>query len=207
MQETIDKKSTWSRFLNGLFLPLRVILSHEGLNRLGLQSLRDERCDMVQRYCRGRLLDIGCGNNQLVKTYGRKSIGVDVHDFGGGAMIIQDTRQLPFEDHSFQTVSLVASLGHIPRPVRGEVLKEAWRVLSKDGTILITEIAPWLGVVRHKLAWWDKDQTERGIKEEEDLGLTSGAVIQQVEAIGFAFVERKRFVLGLNNLYVFKKPA
>jgi SAM-dependent methyltransferase len=207
MPQPINKKSAWSRLLNVVFLPLRLFLSHESLNRLGLQSLRDERCDMVLRFCRGRLLDIGCGNNQLVKKYGCGSVGVDVHDFGAGALIIEDTRQLPFPDRSFQTVSLVASLGHIPKPIRRDVLKEVWRILSKDGVVLITEIAPWLGVIRHKLAWWDRDQTERGIKAEEDLGLTSRAVIDQVEATGFVFSERKRFVLGLNNLYLFKKPA
>jgi SAM-dependent methyltransferase len=192
--------------LNYIFLPLRLFLSHESVNRLGLKSLRDERCDLVIRFCRGRLLDIGCGNNQLVKKYGCRSVGVDVHDFGGGALIVQDTRQLPFDNNSFQTVSLVASLGHIPKPIRRDVLREVWRVLSKDGILLITEISPWLGVIRHKLAWWDMDQKERGIKKEEDLGLTSRSVINLLEDIGFVFLRKKRFVLGLNKLYIFKKP-
>jgi SAM-dependent methyltransferase len=206
MRQTSKKKSAGSLMLDYLFLPLRLFLSHEIVNRLGLKSLRDERCEIVIHFCRGRLLDIGCGNNQLVKKYGCQSVGVDVYDFGGGALIVQDTRQLPFKSDSFQTVSLVASLGHIPKPIRRDVLREVWRVLSKDGILLITEISPWLGVIRHKLAWWDMDQKERGIKKEEDLGLTSRSVINQLEDIGFVFLRKKRFVLGLNKLYIFKKP-
>lgn len=73
-----------NRIINAIALPLRIVLSHESINKIGLKSLRDERCDIVMKYCRGRLLDIGCGNNQLVRMYGQGSVGIDVFDFGGG---------------------------------------------------------------------------------------------------------------------------
>lgn len=76
----------WSKIANTLCLPLRMLCSHEFVNKLGLQSLRDERYSFVRANCHGRLLDIGCGNNQLVREYGQDSVGVDVYDFGGGGI-------------------------------------------------------------------------------------------------------------------------
>ncbi|MBN1393352.1 MAG: class I SAM-dependent methyltransferase [Sedimentisphaerales bacterium] len=192
-----------SKTLNFIFLPLRIVCSHEFVNKLGLRSIRDERCDYVMNNCRGRLLDIGCGNNQLVGNYGHDSIGVDVYDFGGGAVIVQDTSKLPFADGSFDSVSFVASLNHIPN--RREVLAEVRRLLSDNGRVVLTMISPFIGAVRHKLAWWDEDQSERGLKQGEQFGMTHKHIISLFESEGFRLLARKRIICRLNNLYVFEK--
>ncbi len=190
---------------NFLGFPLRLILSHEVVNRLGLRSLRDVRTEMVLARCQGRLLDIGCGGNELVKKYGRDGVGVDVFDFGGGATIVKDSSQLLFPDASFDTVSFVASLNHIPD--RQRTVREAHRLLSPGGRALVTALTPLVGLVRHKLAWWDLDQKDRGMKEGEVDGLTVGEVEKIFEEMGFRLVERRRFILGLNRLYVFEKEG
>ena len=192
-----------SKILNAVFLPLRIVCSHEFVNKLGLSSLRDERCDEVMKQCRGRLLDIGCGNNQLVRKYGHDSVGVDVYDFGGGAIIVEDSSKLPFDDGSFDTVSFVASLNHIPN--RREVLTETHRILSEHGRIVLTMISPFIGTIRHKLAWWDKDQGERGLKEGEEFGLSHEYIVSLLENEGFQLAKRKRIICCLNNICVFKK--
>ena len=192
-----------SKFINTICLPIRFVFSHEVVNKLGLRSLRDERCDIVIKHCRGRLLDIGCGNNQRVHAYGHDSVGVDVYDFRGNAIIVEDSSKLPFEDGAFQTVSFVASLNHIPN--RQEVLKEAHRLLSERGRVLVTMISPFIGTIRHKLAWWDPDQQKRGMKEGEEMGLTHEYILSLLENAGFKFVERKRFIIGMNNLYIFER--
>ena len=151
----MNKKSL-NRFANHFFLPVRLVFSHETVNKLGLRSLRDERYEMVRKNLEGRLLDIGCGNNELVKTYGHDSVGVDVFDFGGDALIVEDTSRLPFGDRSFQSVSFVASLNHIVR--RREVLTEVHRLLTDGGRVYLTMLSPFWGVLRHRLAWWDPQQ-------------------------------------------------
>jgi SAM-dependent methyltransferase len=195
--------STVNRFVNFIFLPVRLIFSHETVNKLGLKSLRDERYDIVRKNLSGRLLDIGCGNNELVKIYGHGSIGVDVFDFGGDALILEDTSNLPFEDKSFQSVSFVASLNHIIK--RKEVLSEAYRVLSEGGRVYITMLSPFWGVLRHKLAWWDPDQHNRGMEEGEEMGLSTRYLIGLLDECDFFLVKRQRFILGINNLYIFQK--
>lgn len=193
----------FSKIINTICLPLRFILSHETLNKLGLRSFKDERYDITMKNCQERLLDIGCGDNLLVKRYDHNSIGVDVFDFGGDALIIKDSSNLPFTDKSFQTVSFVAALHHIPN--RDGVVKEAYRVLTDEGLVLITVTSPFVGFFRHKLAWWDKDRNERGLKEGERHGLSNKKICSLMESNGFDFVRRERFILWLNCLYVFRK--
>lgn len=192
-----------SKILNTIFLPLRLAGSHDFINKLGLRSIRDERCNHVMENCRGRLLDIGCGNNQLVKKYGQDSIGVDVYDFEGDAVIVEDTSKLPFENGTFETITFIGSLNHIPN--RKEVLTEARRVLSEHGRVVLTMLSPIVGTIRHKMAWWDEDQGERGLKEGEELGLSHEYIVSLLESEGFKLVKRKRIICCLNNIYVFEK--
>lgn len=193
-----------SKILNLVFLPLRIVCSHEFVNNLGLRSLRDERCAHAMKHCRGRLLDIGCGNNQLVRNYGNDSVGADVYDFGGNALIVQDICKTPFDDGSFDSISFVASLNHIPN--RRGVIAEAHRLLSKRGRVIVTMISPFVGAVRHKSAWWwDKDQRYRRLKDGEQYGLSHEHIVSLFKERGFRLVERKRIICWLNNLYVFEK--
>ncbi len=193
----------FSKLYNFIGLPIRLIFSHEAVNKLGMRSLRDERYDIVRRNTKGRLIDIGCGNNELVKSYGNDSVGIDVYDFGGDAIIVENAAYLPFENNSFQSASFVASLNHVIN--RKEVLDEMNRLLCDGGGVYITMLSPFWGVLRHKLAWWDPDQHERGMKEGEEMGLSYKYLISLFENAGFKLLNRKRFILGINNLYIFQK--
>ncbi|SOB60768.1 conserved protein of unknown function [Pseudodesulfovibrio profundus] len=186
----------------------RIFLSPSILKVLGLTDMLVERFTMVLNNTKGKLADIGCGDNEMTAIYsnatGNKAIGIDVYDFGGGAMIVEDTSDLPFDDASFDTVSFVACLNHVPVSIRHAVLKEAGRILTEDGRIVITMINPFVGIIRHKLAWWDKDQHERGM-EEEDMGLTPEYIIQLFKECGYKLSLKQGFMFGLNTLYVFEK--
>lgn len=191
-----------SRFVSFLTLPIRLLFDHKTVNKLGLKSIRDERYDTVIKFCKGKTIDIGCGNNGLIRRY-KNGVGVDVYDFGGGATIVKDTAKLPFKKGEFQTAAFVACFNHIPN--RKEVVDEMYRILDDDGRIVMTMITPLIGLIRHKLAWWDEDQHERGMEEEEDYGLTKKHIVKILRKSGFKLVKHKGFILGLNNLYVFKK--
>ena len=164
-------------------------------------TLGDLRVKAVLPYVRGRLLDLGCGSNQLLHRYGC-GVGVDVHPWAGVDLIVEDCSKLPFEGCSFDTVALVASLNHIPN--RADVLEECRRVLRPDGQVLVTMLAPLTSRIWHWLrAPWDADQRERGMKAGEVYGFTRRAMIKLFRAHGFQFVSHRRFMLGFNRVYVF----
>ena len=185
-----------------LGLPLIFILSNDEVERMGMTSLRIKRLQTCLDHCRGRVLDIGCGEgNRLIKKWGN-GVGVDVYPWPGVDKVC-DSTQLPFEDASFDTVTFVASLNHIPE--REKALKDACRVLKPRGLLLITLLDPAIGFVRHKLSWWDKDQHERGMKKGEVWGLWPEEVKALMEKAGFEWKEKKRFVYHLNCLFIGEK--
>lgn len=182
--------------------PLRmIVLPDVWSRRLGFSSLEDERFRAVLPEVRGRLLDIGAGENRLVRAHG-DGVGVDVIDWGGGAVVVEDTRKLPFEDESFDTVSFVACLNHIP--YRDEVLVEARRVLRRGGRVIVTMIGPIIGEVGHKL-WWYSEDKHREVDEEELMGMSPDHVIGLLRGAGFADVTHTKFLYRLNHLFIATK--
>jgi ubiquinone/menaquinone biosynthesis C-methylase UbiE len=189
-----------------LAFPLLTLLSREQSLRLGLTPIDDERVIMALKNTKGRLLDIGCGANNFVKSYGN-GVGVDVANWKGCDVVISDAAKLPFEDNSFDTVSYLACLNHIPN--RGESLIDAGRVLQKDGRIIITMITPRMGKFIH---WWrfrnDPDHQERHIDHDHELlGMSPKDIKKLLADAGFASVKRKRFAFGLNSIYVAERES
>jgi SAM-dependent methyltransferase len=184
-------------------LPLRVILRPEQVRKLDLKPIADERLEIVLKHTNGKLLDIGCGENRLVQAYGQ-GIGVDVYPWSGIDGLI-DSIRLPFKDNSFNTITFMACLNHIPE--RQKVLLEARRVLTDDGQILITMIDPVISYIGHKylFGWRDPDIQERGMKPGEVWGFWPDEIRLLLEQAGLELVERASFVYGLNNLYIAHK--
>jgi len=162
------------------------------------------RNNRVLPYVRGRLLDIGCGTNRLVRSYVGEGLGVDVYQWGGVDLVIKDSANLPFKNESFDTVTVVAALNHIPN--RNEVIAEANRVLKKDGRIIITMIPPRISKLWHFLRKpWDIDQKERGMKDGEAYGLSRKEVHSLLSEAKFDILFEKPFMLWINCITIARK--
>lgn len=96
----------------------------------------------------GYYLDIGSGHGEDACTIGKECGQIVVLDIDfrnllknsdakhkGLVMIRADGRKLPFKTGSFQMVSLFSVLEHIPE--KRHTLSEAFRVLSREGVMLI----------------------------------------------------------------------
>lgn len=201
--DQVQIPSTVKVIASRLAFPFLSLLSREQSLRWGLTPIDDERVVMALRYVRGRVLDVGCGGNLFVRSYG-DGVGVDVVHWEGCDQVIKDAAKLPFEDASFDTVSFLACLNHIPN--REEALIEARRVLKPDrqGQVLLTMIPPRLGVLIHWLRGsHDADQKCRRIDHSKELlGMSSRQIRDLLSVAGFRLIRRRRFCFGTNSLYV-----
>jgi SAM-dependent methyltransferase len=167
--------------------------------------LMRRRIRAVLPHVTGRLLDVGCGSNKLVRYYAN-GIGVDVHPWPGADVIVRDTAALAWDAGAFDTVTIVAALNHIPN--RADVLRECRRVLRPDGRIVITMLTPGTSRIWHWLRRRsDADQRDRGMQPGEVFGFTSTQLVDLFADAGFTLLARQRFMLGLNRVYVFGVAA
>ncbi len=202
--DTIAVPSKSKVFVSRLAFPLLSLLSREQSLKLGLTPIDDERVIMALKHTKGRLLDIGCGANNFVRSYGN-GVGVDVANWKGADFVINDAAKLPFKKAEFDTVSYLACLNHIPN--RTEAVKEASRVLKKDGQIIITMITPVMGRFIHWLRFRnDPDHQERHIDHDHELlGMSSAHIVAILGEAGFTDVKRIKFGYGLNSIYIAKR--
>lgn len=208
-------RSQRQRILDAVSFPIRAVcLFHE--DGWGLSSLATERFDYVAREVTGRCLDIGCGyyNRFVTEFLGGNGVGVDVHQYEGltPENIVEDPTSLPFEDSSFDSVTFIANINHIPEPLRDAELSEAFRVLRAGGNVVVTMGNPVAEVLVHKLVGlydrllhtrYDMD-TERGMEADESYYLTDREITSRLKRAGFSAIRKKYFATqwGLNHLFV-----
>jgi len=172
-------------------------------DKLG-KRLSGWRVKIVLPHISGKYLDIGCGTNDVVKAYSGEGMGVDVYPWEGVDKVVENTAKLSFDDKTFDTVSIIAALNHIPN--RNDVLREVRRVLKDDGKLITTMIPPNFSKRWHLLRRpWDADQHERGMKDGEVYGISSSEMKTMLSDAGFDIVLRKKFMFGINELLISKK--
>lgn len=214
--EKIDKaKNIKQKLADAIFVSIRFAFPDLFVERIGLTSLRVERFHHVLKHMEGKCLDIGCHDNILLRVYKemhkssnyvQKSIGVDTHKWTDGQMkgieIIESAGNLPFEDCSFDTVSIIASLNHIPNRI--DAVKEAYRVLKPNGVLIITMISQIVGNISHRVRFWG-EHSHRDMHEEEQFGMNTNEVISILNICNFSDIKQEKFLYGLNSVYVARK--
>jgi SAM-dependent methyltransferase len=196
--------------------PIRALFVPEN-NRFGLTSLREERFEIVARFSKGKVLDLGCGpGNLFIRRWigNSDSIGMDVFNYDGVERTHRDMTNLPFPTDSFDTVALIAVGGHIPKSVRVPEFGEIARVLRPGGVLLMTEGEPITQTIGHlwrrlsfALVGKQDMDTERGMEEDEQFCMPLAEIMQYLNTPPLRFVRSLRFMWGLNNLYVAEKDG
>jgi SAM-dependent methyltransferase len=208
-------RSRLQLIVDAISFPVRAITLFDR-DRCGLSSLRTERFDYVEREVLGRTLDYGCGphNRFVAENLNENGCGVDVFQYEGlcADNILKDPTSLPFDDGSFDSVTFIANLNHIPAQMRDSELAEAWRVLRPGGNVIVTMGNPLAEILVHQVvALYDRFlgtnydvDGERGMHADEEYYLLDSEIRERLVRAGFSRIRKRRFWTqwGLNGLHV-----
>ncbi len=102
----------------------------------------------------GHILDIGCGNYPyfLSQTAFARKTGID-QELGAAAREVDgielkkwdlgNEKKLPFDNESFEAITMLAVLEHLEPGNLLDVLNEIHRVLKTNGTLILTSPPSW----------------------------------------------------------------
>ncbi len=103
--------------------------------------------DVIQKYAKGKLLDIGCGEKpykKMVEPYVDEQIGLDhentLHN-KSDVDLFGTAYEIPVDDEEFNTILCTAVLEHLEEPKKA--IAEAYRVLKKGGCAIYTAPLFW----------------------------------------------------------------
>lgn len=162
------------------------------------------------------VLDFGCGHQAMflrsVQDRISRGIGLDYDaDASQPAPNLEIrqfhfSRRFDFPDASFNVVSLLAVLEHIPLDQVDTLFREFARVLAPGGRILITTPTPAAKPVLDFLAFKLHVISEPEIADHQHY--YSAADLQALAARhGLEFNARRTFLFGFNCFAAFVKPA
>jgi SAM-dependent methyltransferase len=211
----MGKRKTIQKIRDCVTFPLRAMTLFYD-DRWGLSSLATERYDYVSKEVIGYCLDVRCGRynrfiNEFLEENGK---GIDVFPYDGllPDNIVEDISCFPFKDDTFDSVTFIANLNHIPLHLRDHELSEAYRVLKAHGNVIITMGNPIAEILAHKaIALYDKIfgtsydiDAERGMRENEEYYVRDSEIIMRLNRAGFGNIRKKLFGTQwcLNHLFV-----
>jgi ubiquinone/menaquinone biosynthesis C-methylase UbiE len=152
------------------------------------------------------VLDVGCGRSatflRTIFPYIKQGIGVDFKVENTQLSNIQTIQiilddRLPFEDSSFDVVTMLAVLEHIEN--ERQILKEIYRVLVPGGKLVITVPSIWSQPVLEFLAYKLKIVSEAEIRDHKRYYNRQKLKRALVEVTGFQEFNHQYFQFWMNN--------
>jgi len=172
--------------------------------------LRRRRLVEVARHVEAphRVLDFGCGNGELCRYVAPADyLGVDID-----AETIDEARQRNpqgrFElsvprDTRVDRIVAAAVIEHLPDP--GEWLREMGGYLLPAGRVIVTTPHPLSNWPYRLAAALRLTSRQAADEHEQMIGLKQMSAL--AERAGFIVMRRRRFLFGLNQLFVLGRPS
>lgn len=158
-----------------------------------------------------RLLDVGCGNGRFLKRLSSvlsEGIGIDPDvnpaDACAGIRLIRGSFPEACPDNlgPFDVITMLAFLEHLPTSLHARLAERCAALLRPGGLLILTVPEPAVDRIAHvlqRIPWlYDGTHTEQhyGFQPSQTPAIFS--VLELVMA--------GKFQLGLNNLFVFRRP-
>jgi ubiquinone/menaquinone biosynthesis C-methylase UbiE len=163
---------------------------------------------ILKKFSECKLLDVGCGWEakflKSVEPYIASGVGIDfkapkLENAKLKTITATLNAQLPFEDNSFDVVSLMAVLEHLEKPL--DILQEIRRVLRNGGVLIGTVPSKAAKPVLEFLSYKLGIVNEAEIRDHKQY-FNKKDLIEIFSKAGFKKVEHKYFQLGMNNFFV-----
>ena len=161
-----------------------------------------------------RILDIGSADGALFAALGNSagagSLGVDptltqpLTVNGCSLMPGSFPQAVPADAGSFDVVTILAVLEHFPPSAHAALRSGCEQFLGPGGKLLITVPSP---LVDHLLAVLKILRLVDGMSLEEHHGFRVGQTMEVFPPPQFRLLRHRRFQLGLNHLFVFKRAG
>ena len=155
------------------------------------------------------MLDIGCSDGILFRSIpGIHGVGVDpvlkkASDIDKVELIEGSYPEAVPKDETFDKICILAVFEHIPTDKQSEVAKCCFHHLKPNGYLIITVPSPAVDRILDILTFL---RLVEGIEIHQHYGFKPSKIPALFEDAGLQFVRASKFQLGLNNLFVFKKP-
>ena len=178
------------------------------------RMLQKWRISMVRPYIApgSRVLDIGCADGELFRSIGCIDEGVGIDPdlppsaiSSGRAMLLKGLfpHALP-DDRPFDVIALLAVLEHVPPELQRELAFACATYLKPGGNLVITVPAPAVDAILVVLRGL---RLIHGMALEQHYGYDPNQTPAIFAVPGMKLFQARRFQLGLNNLFVFKKTG
>jgi len=156
-----------------------------------------------------RVLDVGCADGVLARLIPGIShyVGIDPDATERQTENVTIIRgvfpdDLP-ESPPFDVITMLAVLEHVPEAEQAVVANACARALKPNGRLLITTPAP---IVDHLLGVLRFFRIVDGMAVEQHHGFEPCQTPSIFAEPGFVLIRWRRFQLGLNSLFVFRRP-
>jgi len=159
-----------------------------------------------------RLLDIGCADGELFRRISSVGEGVGVDpDLATrtaplpNAVLVKGLFPRDLPDHRpFDVITLLAVIEHVPPEAQRALALECADHLKPGGHLVVTVPSPFVDYILAALKWL---RLIHGMALEQHYGYDPGQTATLFAVGGLELIRARRFQLGLNNLFVFKKHA
>ena len=179
-----------------------------------LRSIRIKKVlSAIQKTKNVKILDIGCGWNAKflidISPFIDNGVGIDFKAPNIQTEKIRTIQctianKLPFEDSSFNIITMMAVLEHLENP--SVIIKEIDRVLSVGGQLIITVPSKITKPVSEFLAFKLHILNEQEIKDHKRY-YNKKDLNELFKHTHFKIIQHRYFQLGLNNFCLLKKET
>ncbi len=158
------------------------------------------------------LLDIGCHKGELLMMAKDKIInGIGIDPLCTPSFPANNIQLLKGlfpgvlqNEKRFDCITALAVLEHIPLTEQASFMNACFLNLNEKGKLILTVPD---AKVDNILAVLTRVGLIKGMSFEEHFGFDARSTVPVAEKEGFHLLIHKRFQMGLNNLFVFIKPA